>query len=77
MRRPRKTAAQRAYEKQSRRLLALKRAAVKLCVSGDEDLDDESGEGSTEWQLAVTDLIAAAQRFALSLSRTELRRLVK
>lgn len=69
MRRPGKTAQQRAYDKQARRLLTLKRAAVRLCVVEDDDVDG--------YQLATTDLIAAAQRFALSLSRIELRRMVK
>lgn len=72
MRRPKRTAQQREYEKAQRRLLTLKRAAVRVCVAEDQEDDDESA-----YQLAVTDLIAAAQRFALALPRAELRRLVK
>ena len=70
MRRPKKTNAQRAYDKQQRLLLTLRRAAVRLCVADDDDAGDT-------YQLAITDLIAAAQRYALSLPRSELRRLVK
>lgn len=71
MRRPRKTAAQRAFDKQLRRLHTLKRAAVRVCVAEDQDDDPDA------YQLAVTDLIAAAQRWALVLPRGELRRLLK
>lgn len=72
MRRPKKTREQRSYDKQQRLLLTLRRAAVRLCVA--EDVDDDNGDAHA---LALTDLVAAAQRYALSLSRTELRRLVK
>lgn len=71
MRRPKKTAAQRAYDLEQRRLLTLRRAAVRLCVAEDTDDDPDA------YHLATVDLIAAAQRYALALPRRELRRLVK
>lgn len=71
MRRPKKTREQRAYDKEQRMLLTLRKAAVRLCVASDDDDDPDA------FHLAMTDLVAAAQRYALALPRAELRRLVK
>lgn len=66
MRRPKRTREQREYDKVKRRLDALARAAVRLSVAEDDD-----------YTLALTDLATAAQSYAMSLPRSELRRMVK
>lgn len=70
MKRPKRTREQRAYDKVMRKLERLKRAAVKLAVADDPDDNDT-------YTMAVTDLVGAAQSYALSLPRSELRRMVK
>lgn len=65
MRRPKKTAQQRQYDREQRALLRLRRAAVRW--SECEDNEDEH----------LTDLQAAADAYTTSISNRDRRRLLK
>jgi hypothetical protein len=65
MRRPSRTAAQRAYEKEQRALLVLRQAAVAFALSEDWD------------SIVLARLEAAAQKYALTLGRKDLRDLAR
>jgi len=74
MRKPAKSTAQRAYDREKRLLLRLRKAAVKYTVAiNDEEFDEQSDSIINR----LTDLQASANAYSNNLMPRERRKLLK